>query len=84
MVFIYNCLRQVRNTVTDVHKIGDYKLKATAFEFCEKTPFGSLLEEAYSYEFKEEPDYDKLQFMMKIILIEHGIKPQKKFTFDIE
>ena len=56
-------------------------MKASAKEFCEKTPFGPLLEEAYSYKFEEEPAYGKLRHMMKMILIDRGIKPQKNFTF---
>ena len=41
-----------------------------------------LLEEAMKYEFEEKPNYDKLEFLMKKILIENDVKPSENFIFD--
>lgn len=54
-------------------------------EFCEgpKTYFlAPLLEEAMAYRFDEAPNYCKLKFLMKKLLIENNIKPAPSFVFD--
>jgi len=39
--------------------------------------FTQLLEEAYSYAYLEEPNYGKLKFLIKKMIIKHGYLPDK-------
>ena len=43
--------------------------------------FAPLLKEAYSYSYDEEPNYNKLVFMMKSMLIDLGYDLDNHFTW---
>lgn len=34
-----------------------------------------ILEEAYSLKYDQEPNYNKLKYMIKIAMVDNGIKP---------
>jgi hypothetical protein len=58
---------------------------ASAKEFCDGKEsaknFTPLLEEALKIGYDERPNYNKLIFMMKYLLIEKHITPHKGFRF---
>ena len=83
MVFLFNRFYEVRKFAPTAGVIGEYKLKASAEEFCAGTQFGCLLEEAYSYLFDQEPDYGKLKHMMKMIMIDNNIDPCRNFNWNV-
>lgn len=62
-----------------------FKLTASAKQVCEgnRTQFlAPIMEEAMSYRYEQKPNYDKLKFLLKKVLIEHYIKPSPNFVFD--
>ena len=83
MVFLINRFKAVREHARTVDSIGAYKLSASPYQFCVGTDFGSILEEAFSYDFEQKPNYVKLKHMMKMILIEKNIKPTKNFSWNV-
>jgi hypothetical protein len=57
---------------------------ASAKDLCEKaqTPFlADILEEAYSYEYDQKPDYGKLKFLLTKQLLDMDLLPSTKFSF---
>ena len=61
-----------------------FKCNSSAKEFTmgARTSFlEPLLEEAYSYTFEEKPNYGKLIFMMKKIILDFGFIPDNRFFF---
>ena len=51
--------------------IGDFKLSATPAQFCKGCVYLTpVLEEAYSYDYGETPNYNKLNFLLKKILLD--------------
>ena len=81
MVFLINQYREVKKLGCTADNIGPFKIKVSPYEFCYGTEFGSILEEAYSYEFDQKPNYVKLINLMKMILIGKNLRPSKSFTW---
>ena len=81
MVFLSTHYRPLKMVGCTADTIGPYKIKASPYEFCEGTDFGSILEEAYSYEFDQRPNYVKLKHLMKMILIGKHVIPNKSFKW---
>ena len=64
--------------------IRNYKLNTSAKNFCKgkKTSmFASLLQEAYSYTFEQEPNYVKLRFMIRSMLFQIKFVPNNVYSW---
>ena len=60
------------------------KLKCgnTAAEYCHRAPFfADLLDHCYNIPFEEAPDYDKIRFKLKKILLEQNMSPLSCFNW---
>lgn len=66
-------------------EIGIFKIKTDARDFCDKeTEFlYPLLKYSYGLGYDEKPDYEKMRFMIKKILLENGYLPDNKFDWSL-
>ena len=64
----------------------DFKASKTAEEFLERKTMAlkPVLEYAYNLEFEEEPEYEKLKFMLKKILLDENMIPIDKFDWSFD
>ena len=66
------------------HYVRELKCNSTPKQFCYGKRieiFGDILEEAYSYEYEEEPNYGKLKFMLKSLLLNSGYIPDHLYSW---
>ena len=66
-------------------QIGKYKISTKAKDFVTQQTkfFYPLLKYAYRLEFEERPDYEKMKFMLKKILLERSFIPDNKFDWSL-
>ena len=69
-----------------LQQIGDQKrLKTAASYLTEKTMlFLPILTYAYELEYKERPDYNKMKFLFRKILMDRGYFPAKEFQWALK
>ena len=70
-----------RDTI-DYDRFREFKVEETAKEFCEVADCEFLievLEECYAIKYDEEPNYDKIKFIMKNALLEERIVPGGRY-----
>ncbi len=67
------------------NEIGAYKLFTKPEDFCDKrTSFlVEILTYAYSLEYDERPDYNRLKFMMKKIMLDREYIPNNRFDWSM-
>lgn len=65
------------------NKVKDYKYKAKPEEFCSgnSSHLIEILRYVYTIEFKERPDYEKIRFMLKRVLLDLNLSPQEAFEW---
>ena len=66
-------------------EIGIFKIQTSAKKFCdnETKVLSPLLQYSYSLKFDEKPDYDKIRFMIKKIMLDNGNVPTNKFDWSL-
>lgn len=73
-----------QDSVDQYSSMKNYKLTTTPEEMCRDVRAQfliPLLNEAYLYEYKDEPQYGKLIFMMEHCLLKMDCIPDKYFTW---
>lgn len=92
MYFIIFCVNSNQSWIDNVRPISDqfeeiakYKINTKAKDFCNKqTNFlYPLLKYSYRLEFEERPDYEKMKFLLKKILLERDYLPDNKFDWSL-
>ena len=66
--------------------IKEFKIKTSARDLCQGKPsiIYPFLDYAYKLKFDEIPDYQKLRFMVKLVLIEQGFVPDNIFDWNLK
>ena len=64
-------------------QVRDIKLKFTVETLCiqEAVPLKPFVEQVFGYEFKEEPNYSMLKFLLRCVLLDQDIAPSLKFDW---
>lgn len=73
-------IKYIRKANNPYHFVRDYKLNTSAAELCRGKNteiFTALLEEAYSYEYDQEPNYDRLRWIMQDYILREGFLPDR-------
>ena len=83
-----NCVAYIdpdKAIVDQFERVGKYKIKSTPKDLCdEKTKdYVPIIEELYALKFKDRPEYQKLAFMFKKILLDMHYLPVAIFDWSL-